>query len=96
MQKPVVAHTASAQKQHNMSFGEGLDLVPALLSIGTTAILALLTGPSRARKQRKNPKQGVAKTLLLHVGYAILRKATIRLSMLQLQCVLLFRGYKPV
>ncbi|KAL1963474.1 hypothetical protein VTN77DRAFT_8375 [Rasamsonia byssochlamydoides] len=75
------------QTQKKVSITEALDLVPALLSISAAGILALVTGPFRHRKQRKNPKQRVARTLLLHVGYAILRKATLRLTMLQLQLI---------
>ncbi|PGH16525.1 hypothetical protein AJ79_01630 [Helicocarpus griseus UAMH5409] len=63
-----------------LTLGEKLDLIPALCSIALSALRALLTGLWRNEKQ--------AKTLLLHVGYAIFRKATARLSALQLQLIM--------
>ncbi|KAJ6024864.1 hypothetical protein N7540_005661 [Penicillium herquei] len=59
---------------------EKLDILPALASVVFAAFYALLTGWWRTERQ--------AKSLLLHVGYAILRKLTSRLSPLQLQLVL--------
>lgn len=60
-----------------LSFAEILDFIPALLSISAVAVCSIVTGLWRSQKQ--------AKTFLLHVGYAILRKSTTRLSPLQLQ-----------
>lgn len=77
--------SVTKQSLKKISLAEVVDLIPGLLSITATAIFALVTGPFRHRKQRKNPKQGVARTLLLHVGYAALRKVTLRLTLLQLQ-----------
>lgn len=60
------------------SIGEILDLFPALLSVVAAAVKALATGVLRG-EQRK------ARTLHLHVAYALLRQATARCSILQLQ-----------
>ncbi|KAK2807028.1 hypothetical protein FQN50_005602 [Emmonsiellopsis sp. PD_5] len=59
---------------------ERLDMIPGLLSVVLSGILALLTGFRRSHKQ--------AHSLLLHVGYAVFRKATARLSPLQLQRIM--------
>ncbi|KAL1985326.1 hypothetical protein VTN96DRAFT_8004 [Rasamsonia emersonii] len=79
--------SVTKQPPKKISLAEVIDIIPGLLSITATGIFALVTGPFRHRKQRKNPKQGVARTLLLHVGYAVLRKATLRLTLLQLQFI---------
>ncbi|KAJ5266512.1 hypothetical protein N7478_009320 [Penicillium angulare] len=63
-----------------LSFCEKLDILPAAASVAVAAIYALLTGLWRTERQ--------AKSLLLHFGYAILRKATARMSPLQLQYIL--------
>ena len=60
-----------------LSLGEWLDFIPAVVSISVVAVCSLLTGLWRSQKQ--------AKTLFLHVGYAIFRKATVRLTPLQMQ-----------
>ncbi|KAH8703597.1 putative flavin-binding monooxygenase [Talaromyces proteolyticus] len=73
--------------ESRMSIGEILDLPIALLSLPIVGFLALLTGPFRARKQKLNPQQTVARTLLLHVGYSILRRVVSRFSPLQIQSV---------
>ncbi|KAJ5638906.1 hypothetical protein N7528_001296, partial [Penicillium herquei] len=59
---------------------EKLDILPALASVVLAGCYAFWTGWWRTERQ--------AKSLLLHVGYAILRKLTTRLSILQLQLVL--------
>ncbi|KAL2369627.1 hypothetical protein RJ035_002659 [Blastomyces gilchristii] len=63
-----------------LTLAQKMDMIPGLCSIVLAALYALLTGLSRSEKQPK--------TLTLHVGYAILRKATARLSPLQLQLVM--------
>ncbi|KKZ61468.1 hypothetical protein EMCG_00130 [[Emmonsia] crescens] len=70
--------TATAMKK--LTLWEKLDMIPGLCSVVLVALHALLTGFWRTEKQPK--------TLTLHVGYAILRKATARLSPLQLQLVM--------
>jgi hypothetical protein len=77
-------------KRSHMTFFEILDLPIALLSVPIVGFLALLAGPFRARKQRLNPEQGVARTLLLHVGYSILRRVVSRFSPMQIQYAYLF------
>jgi low affinity Fe/Cu permease len=52
-----------------------LDLIPAIVSIWLTIVYAALTGPFQRR----------AKTWYLHICYAALRKATRRLTPLQMQ-----------
>lgn len=60
-----------------LSLKEKLDFIPALTSICLAAIYSVLTGLWRTERQ--------AKSFFLHVGYAIFRKATSRLSPLQMQ-----------
>lgn len=55
-----------------------LDLLPAIGSIWLSILYALITALYNRR----------ARTWYLHIGYAVLRKATRRLSTLQLQYVL--------
>lgn len=74
-----------ALQMTSMSLYELLDLPFALLSIPVVGFLALLSGPMRARKQRLNPNQTIAKTLFLHIGYAILRRIVTRLTPSQIQ-----------
>ncbi|KAJ5815463.1 hypothetical protein N7474_007240 [Penicillium riverlandense] len=62
-----------------LSFVQKLDLLPALVSILAVGFLSSFTGLVRGKKG--------APSLHLHIGYAILRKATTRLSPLQLQLV---------
>jgi hypothetical protein len=82
-------HKKVYTKRSNMTVSEKLDLPLALFSIPIVGFLALLTGSFRARKQKFNPKQPIARSLLLHVGYAILRRFVSRFSPLQIQCVFL-------
>ncbi|CAG8084573.1 unnamed protein product [Penicillium salamii] len=63
-----------------LTLREKLDFLPAIGSILLTAFYALLTGLWRTERQ--------AKTLFLHLGYALFRKATARLSPGQMQYVL--------
>ncbi|OJD12732.1 hypothetical protein AJ78_06710 [Emergomyces pasteurianus Ep9510] len=63
-----------------LTFWEKLDMIPGLCSVVLVALYAVVTGLWRSEKQPK--------TLTLHVGYAILRKATARFSPLQLQLVM--------
>ncbi|KAJ5086259.1 hypothetical protein NUU61_007566 [Penicillium alfredii] len=63
-----------------LSFQEKLDFLPALGSIVLAGFYAILTGLWRTERQ--------AKSLLLHFGYALFRKATARLSPTQMQYVL--------
>lgn len=67
---------AAAQKQ-KLSFLGGLDMIPGLAVIVSTALLSFLTGFVRTGRD--------SKTYYLHVANTILRKATERLSPLQLQ-----------
>lgn len=60
-----------------LSLKEKLDFIPALASICLAAFYSVLTGLWRTEKQ--------AKSFFLHIGYAIFRKATVRLSPLQMQ-----------
>ncbi|KAJ5298055.1 hypothetical protein N7508_008304 [Penicillium antarcticum] len=62
-----------------LTLQEKLDFLPALASILLAGFYALLTGLWRTERQ--------AKTLFLHLGYAIFRKATARLTPSQLQYV---------
>ncbi|KAJ5758852.1 hypothetical protein N7520_006008 [Penicillium odoratum] len=66
--------------QAKLTFVEKLDILPALASIIVAAFYALLTGLWRTERQ--------AKSLLLHFGYAIMRKSTARLSSTQMQFIL--------
>ncbi|KUL89010.1 hypothetical protein ZTR_06066 [Talaromyces verruculosus] len=70
-----------------MTLSEKLDLPLALLSVPFVAIFAILTGPFRARKQKLNPKQTIARSMLLHVGYSIFRRVVARFSPLQIQTI---------
>lgn len=54
-----------------------LDLLPGVVSIVAAGLLAVLTGLFRGQKD--------APSLHLHIAYAVLRKATTRLTPLQLQ-----------
>lgn len=63
-----------------LTLQEKLDFLPALASIVLAGFCALLTGLWRTERQ--------AKTLFLHFGYALFRKATARLSPSQMQYVL--------
>ncbi|KID98695.1 lipase/thioesterase family protein, partial [Metarhizium majus ARSEF 297] len=56
-----------------------LDLLPGVVSIVAAGLLAVLTGLFRGQKD--------APSLHLHIAYAVLRKATTRLTPLQLQFV---------
>ncbi|KAJ5112022.1 hypothetical protein N7532_000067 [Penicillium argentinense] len=60
-----------------LTLQQKLDFLPALASIGLAAFYAILTGLWRTERE--------AKTLFLHVGYAIFRKVTARLSPSQMQ-----------
>lgn len=60
-----------------LSITEKLDFLPALASICLATFHSILTGLWRTENQ--------AKSLFLHIGYAIFRKATARLSPLQMQ-----------
>lgn len=75
------------RQRSSMTLYERLDLPLALLSVPFVAIFAILTGPFRARKQKLNPKQTIARSMLLHVGYSIFRRVVGRFSPLQVQCV---------
>ncbi|KAF3401630.1 hypothetical protein F1880_010106 [Penicillium rolfsii] len=63
--------------QHRLSIAEKLDIFPAIVSILSTGFFALFSGVNRGEKG--------APTFFLHVAYAILRKATRRLSISQFQ-----------
>lgn len=67
-------------KSVKLTLQEKLDFLPALASIVIAGFYALLTGLWRTERQ--------AKTLFLHFGYALFRKATVRLSPSQMQYVL--------
>lgn len=60
-----------------LTLQQKLDFLPALASIGLAAFYAILTGLWRTERE--------AKTLFLHVGYAIFRKVTARLTPTQMQ-----------
>lgn len=75
------------RQRSSMTLSEILDLPLALLSVPFVAFFAILTGPFRARKQKLNPKQTIARSMLLHVGYSIFRRVVARFSPLQVQCV---------
>lgn len=63
-----------------LSVCEKLDILPAVASVVVAAVYALLTGLWRTERQ--------AKSLLLHFGYAIFRRATARMSPSQMQFIL--------
>ncbi|CAG8881719.1 unnamed protein product [Penicillium nalgiovense] len=63
-----------------LSLKEKLDFFPAVASIVIAYIYALLTGLRRTERQ--------AKSLSLHLGYAVFRKATTRLTTTQMQYIL--------
>ncbi|KAJ6142523.1 Alpha/beta hydrolase fold-3 [Penicillium samsonianum] len=63
-----------------LSIKEKLDFFPAVASIVIAYIYALLTGLRRTERQ--------AKSLSLHLGYALFRKATSRLTPSQMQYIL--------
>lgn len=63
-----------------LSLKEKLDFFPAVASIVITYIYALLTGLRRTERQ--------AKSLSLHLGYAVFRKTTSRLTTRQMQYIL--------
>lgn len=71
------ASTAPSTAAAKLSLAEWLDFLPAVLSISAVAVWSLVTGLWRSQKQ--------ANTLFLHVGYAIFRKATVRLTPKQMQ-----------
>ena len=60
-----------------LTLQEKLDFLPALGSLALTICYALLTGLWRTERQ--------AKTLFLHIGYAVLRKVIVRFSPAQIQ-----------
>jgi membrane protein DedA with SNARE-associated domain len=62
-----------------LSLRDKLDFFPALASICLAAFYSILTGFWRGERQ--------AQSFFLHIGYAIFRKATVRLSPLQMQYV---------
>ncbi|KAJ5162525.1 hypothetical protein N7492_007917 [Penicillium capsulatum] len=63
-----------------LSLAEKLDIIPGVVSIVLAVFYALLTGLWRSERQ--------ANSLLLHVGYAVFRKATARLTPAQFQWML--------
>ncbi|KAK4084680.1 hypothetical protein Purlil1_10265 [Purpureocillium lilacinum] len=65
--------------KQRLSFGAKLDMLPALASIVTVGVLSVLSGFIRSSKD--------APSLYLHIAYAVLRRATKRLSVLQLQWI---------
>ncbi|KAJ5924123.1 hypothetical protein N7466_008310 [Penicillium verhagenii] len=70
----------SLTTQVKLTLCEKLDILPAVASIIVAAFYALLTGFWRTERQ--------AKSLLLHFGYAIMRKSTQRLTATQMQFIL--------
>lgn len=60
-----------------LSWTEKLDILPGLVSVVLAVFYALLTGLWRSERQ--------ANSLLLHVGYALFRTVTARLSPAQFQ-----------
>ncbi|OOF92897.1 hypothetical protein ASPCADRAFT_133284 [Aspergillus carbonarius ITEM 5010] len=64
----------------SLSLAEKLDFVPALASIVLTILWATLTSLWRSA--------AYPKTLVLHIGYAAFRKATVRLTVAQMQYAL--------
>lgn len=67
-------HARATTKLSTLSM---LDLLPALVSIVTVAVYAAITGFFRSHRDPPS--------LYLHIAYAVLRKATTRLSPIQLQ-----------
>ncbi|TWU71017.1 hypothetical protein ED733_002674 [Metarhizium rileyi] len=65
--------------QTKLSLVDTLDLIPGLASILTAGLVSVVTGLFRGHKD--------APSFHLHVAYAILRRATARLTPLQLQFV---------
>jgi len=76
---PTPLATMLFNPQVKLSLAEKLDFLPALASVTLAAFYALLTGLWRSERQPK--------TLFLHLGYAILRKVTARMSPSQIQFV---------
>lgn len=70
-------HPNTIGVQPRLSTAEKLDIIPAVFSILSGGIFALFSGIVRGEKG--------APTFFLHVAYAILRKATRRLSISQFQ-----------
>jgi hypothetical protein len=66
-------------EQRQLSLGGKADVFFAILSVLSTSLWSVLTG--LRRNENDAPRLG------LHIGYASLRKATQRLSALQLQSV---------
>lgn len=64
----------------SLTLREKFDFFPAIGSIALAGFYAVLTGLWRTERQ--------AKTWFLHLGYALLRKATARLSASQMQSIL--------
>ncbi|KAJ6130968.1 hypothetical protein N7523_001428 [Penicillium sp. IBT 18751x] len=63
-----------------LTLQQKLDFLPAIASIALAGFYALLTGLWRTERE--------AKTLFLHLGYAIFRQATARLTPSQMQYIL--------
>ncbi|KAL4893632.1 Alpha/Beta hydrolase protein [Aspergillus ambiguus] len=63
-----------------LSLREKLDFLPALTSVALTVVWAMFSGLWRSKKYPKS--------WLLHVGYAIFRKATTRMSIAQMQYIM--------
>jgi hypothetical protein len=70
-------HPNTIRMQPRLSTAEKLDIIPAISSILSAGFFALFSGITRGEKG--------APTFFLHVAYAILRKATRRLSISQFQ-----------
>lgn len=68
---------SKATQSLTLTLKEKLDLLPGVASICLAAFYSVLTGLWRTEKQ--------AASFFLHIGYAIFRKATTRLSPLQMQ-----------
>lgn len=60
-----------------LSLREKLDFLPALVQLALTLVWAMFQGLWRSNRYPKS--------WLLHVGYAVFRKATARLSIAQMQ-----------
>ncbi|KAJ5742047.1 hypothetical protein N7533_011456 [Penicillium manginii] len=60
-----------------LTLQQKLDFLPALASISLAAFFGIITGLWRTERQ--------AKTLFLHIGYAVMRKVTARLTPSQMQ-----------
>ncbi|KYK58890.1 hypothetical protein DCS_00017 [Drechmeria coniospora] len=67
----------AAERPQRLSLAGKLDMLPGLATIIAAAVVSFFTGLVRGRRD--------APSLYLHVAYAILRKAALRLSPLQLQ-----------